>query len=131
MQDHPDGGPPAHARSGCAVVIAIVASVLVAIPILFEVRGLATECQSPHAGPPWWVRQHCSVAPSQVVAAIELCLLVIGVAALGGGIGGLLAAGRHRPRRWPSVATGVVVAMSALYAVAFFFTLVSLGRWSF
>ena len=133
MQDHRDGRPPAKARSAGAAFMAIVASVLVAIPVVFEVRKLATQCQSPHAGPPWWVRQHpCTVEPYQVAGAIEICLLVVGVAAIGGGIGWLVAVGRHRPRRWPSVATGVFVAVSALYTGALFlavyFSLIGLGR---
>lgn len=131
MQDHPDGGPPAKARSGCAVFIAIVASVLVAIPVVFSIRGLATTCQSPHAGPPWWVRQHCYVGPDQVLGTIKVCLVVIGVAVFGGCIGWLVAAGKHWPRRWPAVATGVMIAVSALYAVYIWLALASLGKWSF
>lgn len=130
VQDHPDGGPPANPRSGCAVFTAIVAAVLVAIPIVFAVRGLATTCQSPHAGPAWWVRQHCSVGLDRVLATIELCLLVTGVALFGGGIGWLAAARRHRAPRWPMAATGAVITLLGLYAVGMFLTLASIGRWS-
>jgi hypothetical protein len=65
-----------------------------------------------------------------VLATIELCLLVVGVALFGGGIGWLAAARRHRAPRWPMAATGAVITLLALYAVGIFLTLASIGRWS-
>jgi hypothetical protein len=66
-----------------------------------------------------------------VLASIEMSLVVIGIAAVGGGVGWLVATRQHRARRWPAVATGVVIAMSALYAVYIQLVLASLGKWSF
>jgi len=134
VQDHPEGGPPAKPRSGCAVVIAILASVLVAIPVVFSVRGLATECYFLHtsnAGTPVLVRQPCLVDVGRVIATIKICTLTVGVALLGGGIGWFVAARRHWPRRWPSAATGAFTTMSVLYVIYFFLALNALGRWSF
>jgi hypothetical protein len=117
--------------------MAIVAFVLVAIPVAFAVRGLATACEFPHfphfshAGPPAWVRQHCLADPGRVIATIKVCSLVVGVALFGGGIGWFVAARRHWPRRWPSAATGAFIAMSVLYAWDIWFGILTrLGDWN-
>jgi ABC-type antimicrobial peptide transport system permease subunit len=67
----------------------------------------------------------------RVLSTIELCLLVFGVALLGGSVGWIAGARKHRQRRWPAAATGVVIAVSALYTCALFLTLTALGRWNF
>jgi hypothetical protein len=78
-----------------------------------------------------WAPRSCTLDTGRVLASIEASLVVIGLASVGGGVGWLVAARQHRPRRWPAVATGVVIVMSALYAVYFQLTLASLGKWSF
>jgi hypothetical protein len=89
--------------------MAIAACALVTIPLVF-------------AGRP---------GPGQLLASIEVCLLVLGVAAIGGGVGWIVAAQRHWPRRWPPVATGVVIAMSLLYAWYIWFGVATrLGDWN-
>ena len=65
-----------------------------------------------------------------MLGTIEICLLVIGTALLGGAVGWMAAARRHRQQRWPAAATGVVITMSALYAIYFFLALSAIGRWS-
>ena len=110
--------------------MAIIAFVLVAIPVAFAIRGLATACESLPANPMWAPRS-CTLDTGRVLANIEMSLVVIGIASFGGGVGWFVAARQHRPRRWPAVATGVVIAMSAVYAVYIQLTLASLGKWSF
>ena len=111
MQDHPDGRPPAKVRSGGDVFLAIAAFVLVALPLLLVVRA--------------------PYNPGAPLAKVEISLLVIGVAAFGGGIGALVAVRKHQRRRWPAAATGVVIAMSALYAWEIWFGILTrLGDWN-
>jgi hypothetical protein len=111
MKDHPNDVPPAQSRSGCALSMGIVASVLVAIPLaLVSAFGKY---------------------PSQLLATIDVCLVVIGVAVAGGGIGWLVSLRAHSSRRRLAVATCVVVAMSALYGWYIWFGMLTrLGQWN-